>query len=219
MLKCIIFDLDGTIGNTLPLCITALRQTLEPLTGRTFSDQDIRDTFGPSEEGIIQNLVPDRSAEGIEQFLTHYQNLHPMCNTPFEGMAELLHDLSSQKIPLALVTGKGASGTKITLSRFGLQHTFDYIETGSPQGSRKVEAIRHVLNQFGCAPEESLYIGDSPSDIVECREVGVPIVSAAWAGTANIEQLRALKPDWLFTSIADFSTFIKDALVTYGHTP
>ena len=58
-IKGLIFDLDGTIGNTLPLCIQAFRQSIEPLAMKKLSDQDIIATFGPSEEGTIQTLIPE----------------------------------------------------------------------------------------------------------------------------------------------------------------
>lgn len=212
MLKCIIFDLDGTLGNTLPLSIAALKKSVEPLSGRTFTDQEIRDTFGPSEEGIIQTLIPDHYEQGVESYLSHYQNLHTMCVSPFAGIVEALDYAKSRNVRLALVTGKGARGTVITLAVFGIASYFDVIETGSPRGSRKVEAIQNVLAQFGLAPEESMYVGDSPSDIIESREVRVPVVSAAWAETADQEELAALQPDWLFTDVQEFTQFLKQAI-------
>jgi phosphoglycolate phosphatase-like HAD superfamily hydrolase len=72
-----------------------------------------------------------------------------------------------------------------------------------------VEAIQKVLKLWGTAPQETLYIGDSPSDITETRECGVPIVSAAWAETANAEKLGALQPDWLFSDLTEFAGFMK----------
>ena len=60
MLKAVLFDLDGTIGNTLPLCITAFRESIEPLAGRSLTDEEIVRTFGPSEEGTIAVLLPER---------------------------------------------------------------------------------------------------------------------------------------------------------------
>ncbi|WP_379137157.1 HAD family hydrolase [Paenibacillus sp. sgz500958] len=212
MLKCIIFDLDGTIGNTLPLCIAALKQSIEPLAGRLFTDEEIRATFGPSEEGIMEALIPEYREEGMHNYLLHYQNLHTMCVAPFAGMTEIFDYIKTRNIQMALVTGKGAQGTVITLSTFGIHSYFDHIETGSPQGSRKVEGIQNVLRQLGLAPEECIYVGDSPSDIIESREVRVPVVAAAWAETTQIEELTALKPGWLFKNTQEFMQFIKQAV-------
>ena len=59
-IKALIFDLDGTIGDTLPLCIKAFRRSIEPLIGRSVSDAEIIATFGPSEEGTIMALALKR---------------------------------------------------------------------------------------------------------------------------------------------------------------
>ena len=65
MLKAVIFDFDGTVCDTLPLCIAAFRKSIEPLAGRRFSDQEITATFGPSEEGTIRALIPEFYEQGV----------------------------------------------------------------------------------------------------------------------------------------------------------
>ncbi|GGF95650.1 phosphoglycolate phosphatase [Paenibacillus albidus] len=208
MLKCIIFDLDGTIGNTLPLCIAAFKKAIEPLAGRVLSDQEIIDTFGPSEEGTVRALIPARYDQGIEDYLKHYRELHGMCAAPFEGMIEVLDYAKNRNVRLAMVTGKGARSAEVTLDIFGIRSYFDLIETGSPDGPSKVQGIQSVLEQLGIKPAESVYVGDAPSDIAASREAGIPIVSAAWAETADSELLRSLHPDELFTSIEEFKQYI-----------
>lgn len=211
-MKCIIFDLDGTIGNTLPLCIAAFKKAIEPLAGKVLSDKEIIDTFGPSEEGTIQALIPDYYEQGIEDYLRHYRDLHAMCAAPFEGMREVLDYAKDQNIRLAMVTGKGERSTKITLDVFGIRSYFEAIETGSPQGPRKVQGIQSVLKQLGIAPADSIYVGDAPSDIKASKEAGVPIVSAAWAETAETELLKMLQPDKLFTTIEEFRQYIQQTI-------
>lgn len=208
-MKCIIFDLDGTIGNTLPLCIAAFKKAIEPLAGKVLSDKEIIDTFGPSEEGTVQALIPEYYEQGVEDYLRHYRDLHAMCDAPFEGIREVLDYAKAQNIRLALVTGKGERSTKITLDIFGICSYFKAIETGSPQGPRKVQGIKSVLKQLGIAPADSIYVGDAPSDIEASKEAGVPIVSAAWAETAETELLQMLQPDKLFTTIQEFRQYIQ----------
>lgn len=84
MLKAVLFDLGGTIGNTLPLCITAFRESIEPLAGRSLTDEEIVATFGPSEEGTIAVLLPERQAEGINHYLLRYEELHCRWPSPFQ---------------------------------------------------------------------------------------------------------------------------------------
>ena len=64
MIRAVVFDFDGTIADTLPLCIAAFRQAVEPHAGRRVSDEEIIATFGPSEEGTIRALIPEEVRRG-----------------------------------------------------------------------------------------------------------------------------------------------------------
>jgi phosphoglycolate phosphatase-like HAD superfamily hydrolase len=206
--KTIIFDLDGTIADTLPLCIAAFKKSIEPLLGKEVSEQQIIATFGPSEEGTIRKLIPKHESEGVKAYLGYYQDLHNTCPAPFSGIRELLGELSDKGVQLAMVTGKGIHSTLISLEQFGLQDYFNVLETGLPEGPNKVNGIRHVLERLGAGVEDSIYVGDAPSDIIACKEVGIPIAAAAWAGTANPDALKALKPDWIFYSVGEFAEWL-----------
>jgi phosphoglycolate phosphatase-like HAD superfamily hydrolase len=208
-IKAVIFDLDGTIGNTLPLCIKAFRHCLEPLIGRSVSDAEIIATFGPSEEGTIMALAPEHYDNALADYLQHYEAFHNMCPSPFEGIEAILKTLKENSIRIAMVTGKGMHSTAISLKQFGLEQYFELIETGMPAGPRKSEGIQVVLDCFvGVSKREIIYVGDAPSDIIASRKAGVAIVAAAWAETAEPEKLKELKPDEIFYTIRDFSTWL-----------
>ncbi|MCL2669517.1 MAG: HAD family hydrolase [Syntrophaceae bacterium] len=208
MLKCVIFDLDGTIADTLPLCIAAFRQAVEPILGKSVSDNEIAATFGPSEEGTIQAFIPDFFAEGLSNYLKSYRQLHDMCKQPFDGIIDLLTALKERGLMLALVTGKGINSLDISLEFFGISKYFDAIETGSPKGPSKPAGMYKVLNKLGLRPHEAIYIGDAPNDIVSAREVSIPVIAAAWAETANASELESYKPDKICYSIAELHDYL-----------
>lgn len=209
MIKAMIFDLDGTIGNTLPLCIKAFRIVIEPFMEKSISDEEIVATFGPTEEGTIKALIPEYYQEGVEQYLYHYKALHEECSKPFEGIVNIIRELKKKGILIAMVTGKGKKSTDITLEHFEIADLFEWIETGSISGNRKCDGISCVLNHFKIKPEEAYYIGDAPSDIVAARQVGVRMISAAWSEMINLGELKRLKPDKLFGTIKEFDEFCK----------
>lgn len=212
-IKAVIFDLDGTLANTLPLCIQAFRQTIEPLINRSISNTEIIATFGPSEEGTIMALAPNHYDKGVSNYLHFYENLHEMCPVPFEGIKELLEILKSKGIHISMVTGKGKHSTDISLKHFELTHFFEIIETGSPSGARKTEGIQIILNLLkDVKSNEVIYVGDAPSDIIASRKVGVQVVAAAWADTAEPEKLKVLKPDELFYNLKDFKKWLVDKI-------
>ncbi|MGS2741253.1 HAD family hydrolase [Sinomicrobium sp. M5D2P17] len=212
-IKGVIFDLDGTIANTLPMCIAAFRKSIEPLTGKTVSDEEIVATFGPSEEGTILALAPDHYDEGVSAYLRCYEELHHMCPRPFDGIVELLETLKDNEVRVAMVTGKGKNSADISMDKFGITSYFEKIETGHPGGPRKVEGIRACMDFFGDLDKsEVIYVGDAPSDIESCRVAGVPIVAAAWAETAEPEKLKLLKPEELFYNVEDFIDWLQSKI-------
>ncbi len=75
-IKAVIFDLDGTLANTLPLCIAAFKKSIAPLVNRTVSEAEIIATFGPSEEGTILALAPNHYDKGVADYLLFYKELH-----------------------------------------------------------------------------------------------------------------------------------------------
>lgn len=123
-IKAVIFDLDGTLGNTLPLCISAFRKSIEPLINQTLSDEEIIATFGPSEEGTIMALAPQHYQEGISSYLEFYKILHPLCPDPFDGIEDLLIALRNKSVRIAMVTGKGKHSTDISLEQFHIAQYF-----------------------------------------------------------------------------------------------
>lgn len=209
MLKAVIFDMDGTICDTLPLCITAFKKAIEPLAGKNLSDEEIIATFGPSEEGTIHALLPHSYDQGLADYLQHYRLLHEMCPTPFDGIVDIIRFLKANHVIVALVTGKGRKSCDISLSYFGIADCFDMIETGSPEGQRKTEGMQDVLKQFGLMPREAVYVGDAVSDIHCARRAGMPIVAAAWASTAEPDELQKLHPDKLFDSVHQFKSYLE----------
>src|ERR1700712_3767187 len=147
-IKAVIFDLDGTLANTLPLCILAFRQSIEPLINRQVSDTEIIETFGPSEEGTIMALAPGHYEKGVSGYIQFYKSLHGMCPDAFDGIKDLLDTLKSKSVHIAMVTGKGKYSTEISLQQFGLGHFSEIIETGIPGGPRKADGIQVILNFY-----------------------------------------------------------------------
>jgi len=215
-LKAVLFDLDGTLGDTIPVCWAAFRAALEEHQGRRYSDAEITAMFGPSEEGVFQRLVPDRWQACLQSFLAAYEREHDRCPAPFPGIERALRSLRSRGVRLGIVTGKGPGSAEISLRRLGLGGYFDAVETGSPEGAVKATLIRRLLGRWSLAPEEAAYVGDHPSDIRAAREVGALPLAAAWATTADSEALRSCGPAWVFGTVEELSAWIEANLESIG---
>ena len=209
-IKGVIFDLDGTIGDTVPLCIKAFRKAIEPLIERSVSDEEIIATFGPSEEGTIMALAPEFYEEGVTNYLKYYEQYHDMCPNPFEGIEDILRILKEKGIHISMVTGKGKYSTDISLKKFSIDSYFEIIETGIVSKPSKPQGIQKVIDFYKhLDKDEFIYVGDAPSDISASREVGISVISAAWAKSAEPEKLKELSPNEIFYSISEFSEWLK----------
>jgi phosphoglycolate phosphatase/pyrophosphatase PpaX len=206
-LRALIFDFDGTLADTLPICIGAFQGAMRQHAGRHMSAAEVAALFGPSEEGMFREILPDAVEPAMASYLSEYERLHASCTAPFDGLADLLDLLAERKVQLGVVTGKGAHSAAISLRAIGLARRFDRVETGSPLGSVKPEAIRRLLAEWRIPPSASGYVGDSPFDVRAAREAGVVAVAAAWDPGIDPEPLAAEQPDFLFQSVDGFAAW------------
>lgn len=198
MLKCVIFDMDATIADTLPLCIEAFKRTVYELTGKTPSSNEITATFGPNEVATIKAFAPDRVEEGTALYLKKYTELHTvMCPNMFDGMKEVFELIRKNGVKCALVTGKGKPSLDVTLKQFGLENTFSHIEPGHPEKINKTANIKATLESLEIGRDESIYVGDAVTDIICAKNAGIGIISAAWSKDADIEAIKRNSPDFI----------------------
>ena len=214
MLSGVIFDLDGTLGDTLPVCYRAFAAVLRRRLGRDFSDGEIHAMFGPSEEGILERLCPDDAESALDEYLDEYRRAHGACPRPFDGIESLLESLRRRGVRLAIVTGKGPRSARISLDAFGLRGFFPVVEAGSPVGGVKPAAMRRALDRWGLSPAAVAGVGDSPSDIRSAQQVGIASVAAAWAPGADRAGLAACGPDSLCDSPHDLRAWLRGRVQT-----
>lgn len=208
-LQGVIFDLDGTVGDTLPVCFVAFREVFHSYLNRTYNDKEIRAMFGPTEEGMIQQAVPGRFEEAFAAYLAAYERAHAICPEPFPGIRQVIEALERHGVRRAIVTGKGPRSAAISLRVLGLAGSFERVEAGSPDGNVKPKKMRRVIEAWGVDPAAVACVGDAPSDIRAAREIGAIPLAAAWASTADYEVLRALGPQETFRHVEEFLDWIE----------
>jgi HAD superfamily hydrolase (TIGR01509 family) len=222
-ISCVIFDLDGTLADTSRLIFASFNHVASRYTGRSWTEEEILATFGPTEEVAIRSIVgAERAAEAIEDFHRFYSERHRGMAGEHEGIRDVLAYLKSQGVLLALFTGKGKRTTAVTLAALGLAGYFDLTVTGDDVENHKPSAdgIRKVLAAFGLAPEAALMVGDSLADIEAARGAGVRVASVAWdpfaRGRADLYPMGA---DRTFANVPEFSDFIRSIVPHNTGTP
>ena len=213
-MRTVIFDLDGTLADTIPLVIDVLRDVIVEHGGPEMTDHEITSRFGPTEEGMLRNLLGDGWKPAIEAYLRAYESAHDRDVLSFDGVAAVVRELEARSVPMAVVTGKGARSAAITLRKLGYESAFETVASGSMDGGVKAEKIASIVDGWGVDPSEVAYIGDHPADVRDSRIAGVVSVVAAWKPDARPAEMAALEPDVLITSQDDLAAWVREAVVT-----
>lgn len=202
MLKAVLFDMDGTLGDTLPLCVEAYRQSVAELTGRCPDAAEVVSHFGLSDRGVLGALLgmqPDDPALPIGHFVEVYQGLHAeLAPAPFPGAVEMLRAVKAAGLRVGLISGKEHFTAMPTVRYYGMEGLFEWYGLGLPTHNCKAERLQEVMRLWQLEPDELIYVGDAPSDIALCHSVGVRIINAAWAGTTqgDARACLELKPEY-----------------------
>jgi len=212
-LEAMLFDLDGTLAETLPVCLSALRRAFRKYFGCDWSDQELLSCFGPTEEGVIKRLVPDQARECLETYYNEYRKAHKICREPFSGIQTALDLLRRNDVRMGIVTAKGRTTAEISLQYLHLDSYFEKIECGFEDKSNKPASIQKILNDWKIPPQHIAYLGDRVSDIKSSLETGIIPLAAAWSKTAEYDRLVRSNPQEIFLSVEDFIDWIKRTIL------
>lgn len=209
-LRCLIFDMDGTLTQTNRLIFDSFNYIGRKYAGKVYSEQEITGMFGPPEEGALLRIVDEGMMEVVmKDYLDFYRGNHQLAQV-YPGIREILEFLKQRGLNVALFTGKGIHTTTITLEEFGLQSYFDYIVTGNDVVEHKPssEGIRKILTRFQLKPEEVLMVGDSVADIKAAHGAGVRIAAVVWDSFTK-EGVLEMRKDFLFHSVPEFGSWLR----------
>ncbi|MDD4659019.1 MAG: HAD-IA family hydrolase [Eubacteriales bacterium] len=212
MYKAALFDLDGTLTDSMNLSAQAFIHTFRKHLRREYTPAEIFAMFGPCEEGIFRKEDESQAQAMMETFLAFYRRCHKQYAAVYPGVIPVL-ELLKKQMPLAVITGKGKRPALITLEETGLAPYFDLVISGSCVQRHKPDpqGIEMVLHAFGVSPQQAFYLGDSPGDIKTARRAGVTALAALW-GARDRESLLRQQPDAAFASPEEFAAWAQKLL-------
>jgi pyrophosphatase PpaX len=205
-MKAIIFDFDGTLADTLPVCFYAFQAVFMEFDGIEVSPDEIKVMFGPSETGIIrENLKNKNHEQAIELFYEKYSDKHQELVLENEAINDLLLFLKSEGYKLGIVTGKAYRSLIISLQHLKMDHLFDVIITGDDVVKPKPhpEGIHKALKQLQIKKSEAIFLGDSDADILAGKQAGVQTIGVHWLPNFQTPEFR-VEPDQKFSSVNEF---------------
>lgn len=181
-----IFDLDGTILDTLEDLTDSTNHVLSSNGYPTHSIDEIRSYVGNGIYMLIKRAVPNATDEKeiqrlFEQFVSYYKDHCAIKTKAYEGINDLLFALKENNVKRAVVSNKGDFAVKILIDDY-FPDLFE-ISVGEKQGVRKkpyADSVNEVLRLLGCKKEETVYIGDSEVDIQTAKNAGLACISVSY---------------------------------------
>ena len=205
MYKAIVWDLDGTLLDTLSDLSAAVNAALgmHGLPGHT--EEEVRLAVGNGIRKLIERTVPAGTPVEITDavflsFKEYYKDHMNDRTAPYAGILELLTDLSRAGVKMAIVSNKADFATK-ELARQHFDGVID-VAVGEREGVRKKpapDAVFAALSEMGVTPSEAVFIGDSEVDVETGRNAGMDTVAVTW-GFRETEILRAAGADRLVST-------------------
>ena len=184
--KTYIFDLDGTLLNTLDDLTTSTNYAMRYAGLPEYDSAQIRSFVGNGVRKLIERAVPGglsypRYEEVLAVFKSHYSEHSMDATVPYEGILPMLSSLHDSKKHLAVVSNKFYDATRHLCSHF----FGDYMEVaiGERSNIRKKPApdtVMEALRQLGVEKDGAVYVGDSEVDLETAKNCGIPCVSVLW---------------------------------------
>ena len=215
VLRAVIFDFDGTLLDTFPAISVAFNAALSPIFNRTYSDAEVISHFGPPDEGMIAGMLINHSREEYDAAIERYFAAFEEADKPieaFDGIVDLLDELIERQIPLGIMTGKGRRAAEITIQRLGWHSRFGTIITGDDADAKPApDGPLLAAFELNIAPQNCVYIGDSPADVSAATAAGMKSVVAGWHGFFR-EKLLEMPYDFWANSPAELAAWLRAQL-------
>lgn len=185
-IEAVIFDLDGTLLNTLYDLTDSVNWALEKYGLPTRSIEEVRTFVGNGLRNLMQRAVPNGEEnpvfESLFEFFREYYKSH--CNiktVPYEGIMELMKELKGRGIQMAIVSNKIDAGVK----ELNAIHFAEYVDValGEREGiGRKPapDSVNEAIRLLGVDKENTVYVGDSDVDIQTAKNAEIRCVSVSW---------------------------------------
>ena len=192
----VLFDLDGTLIDSIGLLLDCVRHTFEGRTPAPTEAEWIAGIGTPLRKQLAEWVASDEDADALTLRYRTYQRVHhDRLTSAYPGVVETLTELERRGHPMGVVTSKSNEMMDMGLVHVGLDQ---FMKSRIGMDSCKIHKpepfpVLMALEELGYSPNEALFVGDSPHDIQSGNAAGVISVAALW-GPFTKAQLEASRP-------------------------
>ena len=211
-IRAVLYDFDGTLADSTDLIMRCYRHTMQVHLGACPPDEEWLSGFGTPLETQLRRFArgEDEALAMLDTYRTHQAGLHDQLLSPFPGAVETVEELARRGYALGIVTSKHRRATLAGMDLCGITRHFQVVVTPEDVRNAKPhpEPVLAAVERLGLAPEEALFVGDSPHDLAAGRAAGTRTAAALW-GPFPREALLAEQPDALLERQADVLSLLE----------
>jgi pyrophosphatase PpaX len=206
-LKAILFDLDGTLINSVDHIVDCWQHTVRTCLGREMTRDEILPTLGRTLYDAFEEIAPGRSEELYQVYRAHQRETHDTMVTLVAGTNETLSALKQTGLLLGVVTAKRLQTAMEGLNLFDLAPYFDTVVTLEDSSKHKPspDPLLVAAQRLSIRPEEAIYVGDARVDIEAGHAAGMKTAWVTW-GAGTLGNLNGIEPDYTFDSMAEVAS-------------
>jgi len=203
-----LFDLDGTLTDSLPLILHTYETVFREM-GLKWQPDAVLDMIGLPLRQIAKTFAAGRDAEFLAAYQSIYFRDHDRLMRIYPWTNDLLRALRGSGMRLGVVTSKGRKGTEKTLRWTGLAPYFEVVVTADDSPTHKPDAgpVLAALRAMELAPAVAAYVGDSVYDVLAGKAAGTLTAAVTW-GAADRERLQACRPDAVCDDWRELTAFL-----------
>lgn len=196
--SCVLFDLDGTVVNTIPLIIASYDYAMRHVLGERVGPEEARGWIGQTLYDTFHARYPEDADALISAYIEFNLASMQTMLEQYSGMRQLLTDLVSSGVRIGVATSKRRSSAELTLRFSGLEDVIpvtvamDDTERHKPHP----EPLLLALERLGADPAQTVYVGDAVVDVQAAHAAGLPAISVSW-GAVDASVLAAAEPEFL----------------------
>lgn len=218
MIKACIFDLDGTLINSLPALNKVMNLALKDNGLYSITVADTQRFVGSGYQNYVKNALHHLGDERLEKFESVCLSYRKFFNEhstdgifAYDGIKELLAELKERGIWIAVLSNKSDAGTKANLNKVFGENVFDkaYGEREGIPLKPDPTALLSLMEEMGLKKEEVLYIGDTEVDMRTGTSAGVKTMAVSW-GFRDISDLKEYEPEGIADKASDILQYIKE---------
>ncbi|MEN6455536.1 MAG: HAD family hydrolase [Prolixibacteraceae bacterium] len=194
----VLFDLDGTLVNSLDDIADSMNTVLQQRHFPPHPNEDYKLFIGNGLRNLVRTVLPEASAANEELVgqclasMVKLYNANCLIKTkPYAGITELLDQLTSRGIRLAILSNKNDALTKKIVQALLPERNFEYVAGLTTEALKKpnpAEALR-IAREMGIPSEKILYVGDSGTDMQTATNAGMFAVGVLWGFRSKEELL------------------------------